>query len=114
MLRKILRIRWDPNNNWITNEQLYEETKLEPWSKVIEKRRLRHFGHVCRLPEKAPSKRALYEALRPCKNPRGGQKLTLIRLINKELTQKGTNIRNSIQTAQDRKVWRSLVSVGKV
>ena len=25
LLRRVLNIRWDPNNNWIANEQLYEK-----------------------------------------------------------------------------------------
>ena len=35
LLRRVLNIRWDQNNNWITNEQLYERASQKPWSNTI-------------------------------------------------------------------------------
>ena len=60
---------WDPNNNLITNEQLYEKADQKPWSKTIATRRLRVFGNICRLPNSAPTKKTLYEGLRTTKKP---------------------------------------------
>ena len=109
LLRRVLNIRWDPNNNWITNEQLYERAKQKPWSNTIATRRLRVFGHICRLPNSAPAKKALYEGLRQSKKPRGGQRLTLLKLIEKQLAEKNIDIYRAIRLAQDRKAWRILI-----
>ena len=45
----------------LTNKQIYEITKVTPWSNVIAIRRLVWFGHVCRLHEDTPAKKALHE-----------------------------------------------------
>ena len=110
LLRRVLNIRWDPNNNWITNEQLYEKAAQKPWSKTIATRRLRVFGHICRLPNSAPAKKALYEGLRPTKKPVGGQRLTLLKLIEKQLP-KCMDIYGAINLAQNRDAWRVFVNI---
>ena len=61
LLRTILFIRYSAGN-WISNEELYAKTNQTPWSNLIKKRRWRFFGHVCRLPESTPARRALKEA----------------------------------------------------
>ena len=66
LLRNILNIRWK-NNNWMSNEDLYKRMGQIEWSKSVEHRRVRFLGHVARLDDNAPAKKALYEALRPCK-----------------------------------------------
>ena len=70
LLCRVLNIRWDPNNNWITNEQLYERAGQKPWSTTIVTRCLRVFGHICRLPDSAPALKALYKGLRKTKKIR--------------------------------------------
>ena len=45
LLRNILNIKWN-NNNWLSNNELYDGTKQIPWSKKIAYRRLHFFGHV--------------------------------------------------------------------
>ena len=97
------------NNNWITNEQLYERARQKPWSNTIATRRLRVFGHICRLPNSAPAKKALYEGLRQSKKPRGGQRRTLLKLIEKQLAEKNRDIYRAIRLAQDRKAWRIMI-----
>ena len=72
-MRKILDIKWPKK---ISNEKLYETTKITQWSKTIKKRRLQWYGHL-RLPEETPAKAALREAREYApKKPRGDQKLT--------------------------------------
>ena len=58
-----------------TNTYVSEETKLRI-SNTIATRRLRVFGHICRLPNSAPAKKALYESLTQSKRPKEGQRLT--------------------------------------
>jgi len=109
LLRNILNIRWR-NNNWISNKELYEKTKQTEWSKKIKYRRLRFLGHVARLDEKAPAKLALYEALRPCKKPRGRPVTTLLNTLKKDLKNIDiSNLNEAINCAQDRELWRERI-----
>ena len=82
ILRKILNIRWPDK---ISNDKLYEKTKESPWSKTVKKRRLKWYGHLIRLPEETPAKQALREAQKASRKPRGGQKLTWLKLVKKDL-----------------------------
>ncbi len=72
-LRKIINIRW---HDKIRNEDLYEKCGVKEWSKTVKERRLRRYGHLLRLPDNTPAKRALKEARREVKKPKGGQKFT--------------------------------------
>ena len=68
------------------------------------------FGHICRLPNSAPAKKTLYEGLRPTKKPVGGQRLTLLKLIKKQLP-KCMDIYGAIKLAQNREAWRVFVNI---
>ena len=108
LLRKLLSIRYTAGN-WCSNEDLYKKTKLQPWSKIIKRRRWSFFGHVCRLPDEAPAKRALKEANRRVKHPRGKQKTTYLSTIKKDLKEKNIiTIQHAIETSQNRKEWKDL------
>ena len=52
---------------------------------AIKKRRLSWYGHLIRLSEETPAKKALDEVKRKVKTPKGGQKITWIKLIEKDL-----------------------------
>ena len=80
------------------------------WSTTIASRSLGVFGHVCRLPNSAPAKKALYWGLRPTKKPVGGQRLTLLKLIEKQLP-KCMDIYGVIKRAQNRDAWRVFVNI---
>ena len=106
LLRLVFQINWK-KGNWLSNEQLYEKAKLDPWSKTIDKRRLRFFGHIARLDENAPAKLALYEAIRVTKHPRGRQKNTLLGTIDKQLQNLCIkDFNEALEKAQDRDQWR--------
>ena len=51
----------------VSNDKLYEMTKTIPWSKTIRNRRMRFLGHILRLPENTPVRKAPAEHLRPVK-----------------------------------------------
>ena len=55
-LRQIVRTRY------ISNKRLYKTCGVEPWSKTIKRQRLTWFGHLIRLRNSAPAKKALAEA----------------------------------------------------
>ena len=82
ILRRILNVKWPET---ISNEKLYEKTKAEKWSRIIQRRRLQWYGHLLRLPEETPAKSALREARSYSCHPRGGQKLTWLRMVDREL-----------------------------
>ena len=82
ILRKILDIRWPKK---ISNNTIYETTKAETWSKTIKRRRLQWYGHLLRLPENTPAKEALKEARSFACKPKGGQKLTWLKIIDRDL-----------------------------
>ena len=105
-LRKILGITYPRK---ITNVELYKVTQQEPWSTVCRKRRITLFGHTCRLPQGAPARSALLEALKPTKHTVGGQKLTYIRLIKKDLKRANITLENAVQVAQNKHEFRALV-----
>ena len=65
--------------------ELYRRYKLKPWSEVIKECRMKWYGHLLSFNEKTPARLALKEAERRVKKPKGGQKLTWIKLIGKDL-----------------------------
>ena len=81
-IKNIFNIHWQDK---ITNVELYRRYKLKPWREVIKEHRMKWYGHHQRLNEKTPARLALKEAERKAKKPKGGQKLTYIKLIDKDL-----------------------------
>ena len=58
---------------------------MEPRSRIIKKRRLSWYEHLIRLSEETPAKKAFDEVKRKVKKPKGGQTITWIKLIEKDL-----------------------------
>lgn len=83
-LRYALNIIW-PNK--ISSENLYKRTKMEPWSEVIQRRRLTWLGHLLRLPHETPAQLALNEAIKPSRKYRGRPPITWLDTIKKDLTE---------------------------
>ena len=90
----------------ISNESLYRTTTQSPWSREIGHRRLKWLGHVARLPDKAPARLALQEALRPTRRPQGRPKTTWIQVVTKQLQNELNipDINTAINIAQNRKL----------
>ena len=109
LLRNILGIRYSANN-WLSNEDLYKVTSLRPWSSVIRWRRLSFFGHVCRLSDDTPAKKALEEALRPVKRRRGRAKTGYITTISQDLRYLDISIKEAMEYALDKSVWRQITA----
>ena len=83
MLRQAINIRWPKK---ISSQKLYEMTKVEPWSRMIRRRRLNWLGHLMRLPPETPARISLHEALRTTKRKRGKAKTTWLKVIEKDLS----------------------------
>ena len=105
-------LRWIVGTKYpkrISNTELHKITNQRPWSEVCQKRRLSLFGHTCRLPTEAPSRKALFEAIRKVKKLIGGQKKTLIGLITEDLKTVNTTISDAIIIAKDKTKFQDLV-----
>ena len=101
--KTILNIHWQDK---ITNVELYRRYKLKPWSEVIKEHRMKWYGHLLRLNEKAPTRLALKKAERKVKKPKGDQKLTWMKLIGKDLDEYKTPRCEAEMLAQDRTAWK--------
>ena len=64
---------------------MYEKTKVQPWSILIRKRRLRWLGHLFRLPIETPVKKAFEYAMQPYKRCRGRPSTTWISMMTRQL-----------------------------
>ena len=109
LLRRLMNIYWPYK---ITNNELYNRTKQVPWSQQIKRNRLRLTGHILRLPEQAPVKKALAEAIKPTQGRRGRKKTTWLDQVNKDLLGIGLGRIDSqvtLTTARDRQAWRDKV-----
>ena len=115
-MRRVVDIRWPKK---ITNEKLYEKTKVEPWSIKIKRRRLNWLGHLMRLHKQTPARIALNESLKPNKKV-GRPTTTWIKLIEKDLATVNININvysdpveKTLKTLEeittDRKKWKKIV-----
>ena len=73
---------------------------------------MKWYGHLLKLNEKAPARQALKEVERKVKKPKGGQKLTWMDLIGKDLEEYKI-LRCEVETlAQDKTAWRNLIFCG--
>ncbi|XP_064646185.1 uncharacterized protein LOC135499369 [Lineus longissimus] len=107
LLRKLLGIRWPQR---ISNEDLNKKTQLEPWSQDTKRRRLSWFGHLLRLSEDTPARKALAESMRTIKKPRGRPKLTWLKLIYQDLKlQPNHDIQHLSILAADRQHWNGVI-----
>ena len=108
--RKLLR--WSMNIRYpqiMTNEEVYEKTGQCKWSETIQRRRLRWFGHMARLPPRAPARRVLDESMfTDTKKPRGGQKATWLKLVARDLAELDLTLEQAVEAASDRRGWRGL------
>ena len=90
----------------IKNTKLYKKCKTIHWSIQIQIRRLKWFGHLQRLPNETPAKKAYEEATkRPVKKLRGGQPLTWHRVIERDLNSINSNTKDAIHRAHDREKY---------
>ena len=84
----------------------------KPWSHTIRIRRVRWLGHLLRLPEEAPARKALDIYLHYLvKHPRDAKKISWVDTVNKDLkSYANITIEEGRELAQDRKEWRSIVA----
>ena len=66
---------------------------------------------MCRLPQDTPAQKALSEALRPVKRPKGRPKTTYLQQLEKQLKTLGfKDIKEAIHKAKDKQGWKNKTS----
>ena len=94
----------------ISNEEFYKRTKCTPWSVIVEKRRLKWFGHLMRLPPDTPARKALEYATAQYAKPRGRPKMTWLAMFKKQLSDGyGLSWERACALASDRDVWKRYI-----
>ena len=82
---------------------LYNTTNQKPWSHIVKRRRLNFFGHMARLPDDTPAKLALNEFRHTkAKKFSGGQKLTWLKQIEREIKPLDFDLEQAIEQSQNR------------
>ena len=76
----------------ITNQQLYDVTKCEPWNVVTKRRRLSWLGQLMRLNPDTPARQSFKVALRPVKRKPGRPPMTRITTIQQDLFKRDIHI----------------------
>ena len=107
IIRRMFQIKWFDK---ISNDELYRMHKMVPWSEKVRERRLRWYGHLLRLDKNVPARQALSEAEKKVRKPTGGQKLTWLKQIEKDLLDLGIEKSRVGELAQDRLRWRQVIS----
>lgn len=80
------------------------------WSDRLENRRLRFYGHVLRLSEETPIRKALAEFTKKHKRLRGKSNSHDLKLITNDLKKRGiAHIKQAENLAKDRKAWQKVV-----
>ena len=106
LLRRTLKIRWYEK---ITNTQLYAMTHETPWNKVIKTRRLKLLGHILRLDNNTPAKKALRKTIKYIPNHKKGKTKTHMAQNNTKRHRKPQPQHQNPHTwseAYNRKTWR--------
>ena len=69
-------------------------------------------GHLLRLNKKTPARLALKEAERKLKKLEGGQKLTWMKIIGKDIEEYKIPKCEAVTLAHDRTAWKNLICYG--
>ena len=102
----MLNVKWP---RIITNTEIYNITEVDPWSKKVKKRRLTWLGHLLRLDQETPVRKALNEACRKVNKIAGRHKLTWIELVRKDIDDIDKNLVSN--SAEDNVFFKKLSEV---
>ena len=104
LLRMVINIRWPGK---INNDDFRAITKHIDWSEKICERRFRWCGHLLRMSEDTPIRRALAGAEMDEQRPKGRLKLTWLALMKQNLAKHEISWKRAKELAHDRVWWRS-------
>ena len=106
--RRIIRM-FVLNVRWATaakNEEIFTKTKLEPWSIIIGKRRIKWFGKIARMDPSTSGRSALRYALEEFRRP---PKTWLIIMKQQLISELKINWNEAFDIAKDENVWKTLI-----
>ena len=108
LLRHVLNVYWP---NQMCNEEVISRTKSVSWSSSIEKRRLRLFSQVLRLPLNTPVNHALEVSVRAVRMPPGRRKTSWFDNVREDLRTRGVagDLQQRRVKAADKSYWRRMV-----
>ena len=103
-------VRWPKK---VKNTELYEKTIVEKWSSITKKRRFSWLGHLLKLDQETPAKKALAEYLLKVKKKCGRRKTCLIDIIKSDfqylnITDETKLLQHLNVLSGDRKLWKTL------
>ena len=108
-LRRLLGVTWKDH---ITNEDVLERAGSPSMKDLLQQRRLRWLGHVCRMKDGRIPKDLLFSQLATGTRPRGRPQLRYKDLCKRDILSCGLNPAELQSQAADRASWRQRVSSG--
>ena len=103
----VLNVKWPRK---MSNENVYKLSKIKPWSYKVKKQRLNWFGHLIRLDEEVPAKKALNFATANFKSKRGRPKEKWLTMMEKQLkADLDLTWQEAERIARNRNDWRNMV-----
>ena len=113
LLREVMGVKYP---RIVRNEEVYEKSGMVKWSETIKKRRLSWLGHLLRLDEETPARKAIKEYVRKSlKKLFTRQKICWLDIIKKDF--KHLNIKEEAKLIEelgklssDRQNWKNLIT----
>ena len=103
----VLNVQWPTN---VKNREIFTKTKLEPWSIIIGKRRLKWFGKEARVDPSTSARSALHYALEEFRRPRGRPPKGWLSITKQQLkSELNMNWNEVFDIAKDENVWKTLI-----
>ena len=102
-----LNVRWP---TIVKNEDIFTKTKLEPWSIIIGKRRLKWFGKIAQMDPSTSARSALHYVLEEFRRPRGRPPKTWLNIMKQQLrSELNMNWNEAFDIEKDENLWKTLI-----
>ena len=110
LLRRILDIRWYYR---VSNCEVRRLTKQPPLTSIIQKRRLKLFGHLVRIDELTDARRILTAVPQSeWRRPVGRPYTSWMAMLKNDLAQHNLTLEDAIKLALNKPLWRLLAASG--
>ena len=103
----VLNVKWP---QIISNESLYEKTKVIKWSELCRKRRLKFFGKVNRMDKNIPVRKAMNYALEKYKRKKGRPTTTWLSTIKDDLRKLDLTWNEAVEISKEKDDWDNLIN----
>ena len=108
-LRRILNIKWD---DYVTNNEVLQKAGIDSLHTILQQRRLRWLGHVCRMPDGRIPKDIFYGQIATGTRARGRPHLRFKDVCKRDLRSAEMNMKEWEDQTTDRGQWRQAVRNG--